>query len=235
MHPPECFCWTRFGTEAGQTIESIWARKEEERIANRGVFYWGIGNAIGPSLRRLLEAVPAPMLLFSPILSPPRKEDVAPGKVVAWTEAEALDGSRYQLPECCLVTSSSKPTSPRATHYALVCRSDAPIMDRGSLATLNFSALTNLVTGHPLGSSQTTAVVKRQSLPANEGRKYRVAMSATLVWPYLVRLREPIELAGGNPCEDWQSRVSATWAKKHRTNGLVPQRLPWADQGRDPV
>jgi hypothetical protein len=45
-HLPEAFVWTRFGTEAGQTIDRILARKEAERIANGGLFLWGIGNSV---------------------------------------------------------------------------------------------------------------------------------------------------------------------------------------------
>src|ERR1700728_56037 len=34
---PDRFCWTRFGTEAGESIEHILNRKEEERLANGGI------------------------------------------------------------------------------------------------------------------------------------------------------------------------------------------------------
>ena len=47
---PTIFCWTRFGGEAGEPIEQILFRKEQERLANGGVFLWGIGNAVGPSI-----------------------------------------------------------------------------------------------------------------------------------------------------------------------------------------
>ncbi len=85
MPLPEVFCWTRFGTEAGQPIDEILDRKEQERAANSGMFFWGIGNSIGPSLRELLRCTPSPEVLFSPTRSTPRREDVAPPAVVAWT------------------------------------------------------------------------------------------------------------------------------------------------------
>ena len=66
---PEYFCWTRFGTEAAEPIDSILGRKERERVANRGIFVWGIGNAIGPSIRELLRREAQPEVLFSPIKS----------------------------------------------------------------------------------------------------------------------------------------------------------------------
>jgi hypothetical protein len=68
---PDCFCWTRFGTEAGQAIVHILQRKEQERSANDGLFIWGIGNAIGPSIRELVRRTNRPEVLFSPIKSSP--------------------------------------------------------------------------------------------------------------------------------------------------------------------
>ena len=44
MSLPDHFCWTRYGTEAAQPIQNIFGRKEEERHANAGVFFWGIGK-----------------------------------------------------------------------------------------------------------------------------------------------------------------------------------------------
>ena len=53
MDLPRFFCWTRFGTEAGQPIEQILERKEQERIVNNGLFLWGIGNSLTPSMIEL--------------------------------------------------------------------------------------------------------------------------------------------------------------------------------------
>ena len=87
---PKCFCWTRFGTEAGEAIGHIFKRKEEERIANSGVFIWGIGNAVGPSVRELVLRTPKPQVLFSPIRSAAKLQDVSPPSVAAWTAGETL-------------------------------------------------------------------------------------------------------------------------------------------------
>ena len=45
---PDLFCWTKYGTEAGEDIGAILERKESERLASGGTFLWGVGNAIGP-------------------------------------------------------------------------------------------------------------------------------------------------------------------------------------------
>ena len=91
---PQCFVWTRFGTEAGQSISDILRRKEKERAANGGIFYWGIGNAVGPSILELLRRTDEPEVLFSPIKSAPKRDDVTPEAVVAWTAA----AGRKQVP-----------------------------------------------------------------------------------------------------------------------------------------
>jgi 4-aminobutyrate aminotransferase-like enzyme len=46
---PDIFCWTKMGTEAGQTLGTILRRKELERQAGSGIFAWGIGNSLGAS------------------------------------------------------------------------------------------------------------------------------------------------------------------------------------------
>ena len=79
---PAAFVWTRFGVEAGETIEQILSRKEAERQACDGRFFWGIGNSVKPGLLTLLGSLVMPELLFSPIRSKPRAVDVSPAAVV---------------------------------------------------------------------------------------------------------------------------------------------------------
>lgn len=183
---PTLFCWTRFGTEAGEPIGSILNRKEIERLANDGVFYWGIGNSVAPGIASLLERATTPEVLFSPIKSRPRPVDVAPETVVRWREATTIAGDRITIPETVRVTSR-----PSRAHYALVCAATEPL-EVGHLGRLRFSELRNLVSGHPLGTSQVTAVVSRE-IEAVAGRDdgYVVALRASLVEPYFVRLAAP--------------------------------------------
>jgi hypothetical protein len=223
---PDLFCWTRFGTEAGQSIESILARKEEERRANAGIFLWGIGNAVGPSLRRLLELVKRPQVLFSPIQSQPREEDCAPSAVVAWSTACTLDGLDFAVPNSCLVTSRWDPGGPKITHYALVCRSDRPLAETRRDDALAFASLRNLVSGHQVGSSQVTAVVRREPQIPPVGREYPVAISAELVAPYFLKLADPIPLQIG-PSAVWQEMVTAVWTERRRKAIATAQPLPW--------
>lgn len=191
---PLSFCWTRFGTEAGETIEEILARKETERQANNGVFFWGIGNSIAPAVGELVRRVDEPEVLFSPIKGRPHRVDVAPDNVVRWTSAQGLTGDAFDLPSHATVTSRWDPSRRAGAHYALVCMSADPL-EITNTARLDVAGLRNLRSGAPIGASQVTAVVARAAAHHEEGG-YAVAFRATLVAPYFVRLRQPVTLDG---------------------------------------
>ena len=190
---PKQFCWTRFGTEASQSIEQILSRKEQERCANGGTFFWGIGNAVGPSMKELIRLNEEPEVLFSPIKGKPKAVDVTPSAIVAWTAARGIFGEQFELPSRSLITSRFDLSNPKTTHYALVCHSDTPLAIRQS-ATLCSSALRNLLTGRGVGASQVTAIVDRKAPSAAELSPYAVALRTRLVWPYLVKLSAPVLL-----------------------------------------
>lgn len=212
MPLPEVFCWTRFGTEAGQSIEQIFARKEQERIANAGLFFWGIGNAIGPSIIELLRRTNSPEALFSPIQSAPRRRDAIPSSVVAWTQAHTLSGEEYRLPERSLITSRLDLVKPRARHYALVCYTETRIEIGLVYEQIHFAGLRNLRTSRPVGASQVTAIVQTgASVSPRKGLSYEVAFRAQLTPPYVVTLRTPVPLDDSGYKRCWQEIVLQTW------------------------
>ena len=219
MSLPEWFCWTRFGTEAGQRINEILDRKEQERVANNGMFFWGIGNALGPSMKELLRHAPDPEVLFSPMKSSPRAEDVAPPAVVAWTWAKALNGDSYSLPGCSLVTSGHDPLAPKGTHYALVCFSHSPISVLRNQDKIALTEVSNLLTGRPVAPSQTTAIVRRKAPPRLGGPVYEIAIRAKLVSPYLLTLREPVLLPHTDLLRDWEAAVRQAWGDRRLNPG----------------
>lgn len=184
------FCWTRFGPEAGESLSDILARKDAERQAGDGVFYWGIGSAVGRAIEALIARVDEPEVLFSPIAGAPRRVDVSPQHVVRWSAGEGLFGELIQLPEHACVTSRWDPERPDTARYALVCGSDEPLSleDHGELC---FGSLRNFRSGAPIGASQVTAVARRDPARPDCGRPYRVALRASLVRPYLLRLLSP--------------------------------------------
>ena len=191
---PDLFCWTRFGTEAAEPVEHILFRKEQERLGNGGLFLWGIGNALGPSIKELTQRVKRPEVVFSPTRSAPKLIDVDPPAIVAWTAGEGLDGSNFALPAHSRVTSKFDPTAPRFYHYALVCFSDIPLLPLRNEDKIAFIQLRNLRTGRPVGASQVTAVVQRVGEATNASTLYDVSIRAQLVHPYFVRLLDAVQL-----------------------------------------
>jgi hypothetical protein len=187
---PVAFCWTRFGAEAGESSSEILVRKEAERQAGGGVFYWGIGSAVGPALETLIGCVDGPEVLFSPIASRPRQVDVSPTHIVRWSAGQTLSGKSMPLPRHAWVTSRWDPERPGAARYALVCRSDEPL-NLEHHGELSFGSLRNLRSGTPIGASQVTAVVRYDASRPGRGRAYAVALRASLVSPYLLRLVAP--------------------------------------------
>jgi hypothetical protein len=219
MPLPDVFCWTRFGTEAGQGIDGIFKRKEEERLANRGVFYWGIGNAIGPSVRGLLSRTADPEVLFSPIKSAPRPEDALPAAIAAWTSAETLTGERFELPASSLITSRYDRGMFRLARYALVCFSEISLFNAHLSEKITPSELRNLMSQRPVGSSQVTAVVENVRLSKALTPGYDVSIRAKLVPPYFLRLSNPVPLPRVTESEHWEVTVRQAWEQK------LPNRL----------
>jgi hypothetical protein len=222
MPLPKFFCWTRFGTEAGQSVEQIFARKEQERIANAGIFFWGIGNAIGPSILGLLRCTDSPEAVFSPIQSAPRREDAMPSSVVAWTQAQTLLGEEYRLPEQSLITSRFDIVRPRAKHYALVCYSENRIAVGLPSEQIQFAKLRNLLTSRPVGASQVTAVVQLSAnAPPRKSLSYEVAFRAQLTPPYLVSLRTPVPLPDCGNEHGWAEIVRRTWDCRRQPDAVA--------------
>lgn len=233
MTLPDQFCWTRFGTEAGQSIDQILWRKEQERIANGGLFFWGIGNAVGPSLRELIRQNNHPEVLFSPIKSAARVQDASPEAVVAWTSGRTLHGRPFQMPERAIVTSRFSPASPRGAHYALVCSSSKPLSLTGSNPPIEFGELRNILTGRPIGASQVTSVVYRDGNMVKPSRSYDVAFRVQLVDPFLVRLenhvRLPSQLSAACNGGDWFEAVRALWDLVRNSDYDSQPSLPGID------
>lgn len=197
---PRHFCWTRFGPEAGERVGEIFARKEKERLLNGGIFLWGIGNALGPSMRQLLRFEKEPVVVFSPIRSAPRKEDVAPDQVVMWTAGRTLDGQHYELPAASVVTSRSKFRARRTSHYALVCASSLALQINLEGERVRFRELRNLLTNRPLGPSQVTAIVRQTCHDLEPSTtSYPAAMQVQLVYPYFIELTRPRPLSLERP------------------------------------
>lgn len=192
---PSVFCWTKYGTEGGETADAILRRKEVERRANNGVFLWGIGNAIGPSIAHLLSESDGPTVVFTPMLSRAAAKDAAPARVASWRHGIGLDGGPFDVPAQSVVT--SRFSDSRRAHYALVCRSGRELIIEAGEGCPAFAAdhVQNLRSGSRVGASQVTSVVRRIACAVGLVRPaYRVTFAANLVAPYLVRLTDYTEM-----------------------------------------
>lgn len=221
---PRWFCWTRFGTEAGQAIEDILRRKEEERLANGGIFLWGVGNAVGPSITELTQRVEAPEVVFSPTRKAPGIEHRSPSGVLAWTGARTFDGKPYSLPARSLVTSRDSTPRRKSVHYALVCFSPQPLSTQGCGTSVDLNDLKNLRTGRQVGASQVTAVVELSGHGTALSRSaYPVAFTALLVPPYFIHLHGPVPLVRDAAVDGWSTVVSQVWDS--RNDGTLDRLL----------
>jgi hypothetical protein len=227
---PEAFCWTKFGPEAGEQAWSIFQRKEVERRRNGGIFLWGIGQSIRPSLPELLRLAPVPEVIFSPIRSAAASRDLFPSQVTVWCDAIGYDGRTYRLPRYSLVTSQGNSLR-RSAHFALVCESAGPLSPSTTdVPFLSLRDMRNLVSGSQLGSSQVTAVVRRVRSPASGTVEYPAAMRARLVHPYLIRLTRGVMV----PAALRPDGASGTEAFDSIIDRLLGLR--WDNsEGRDPL
>jgi len=211
---PHFFCWTKFGAEAGQTVQQILRRKEEERRRNEGVFLWGIGNSVGGAINELVHRASHPKVLFSPIKTTPRNCDSDPQEVLAWQSAETTAGNEYVLPPWSLVTSRKDSARLKACHYALVCYSAHPLnVTPGLGPTLDTACLRNLTTGNRLGASQVTAVVERVEESVGNRQPYPIALRAALIAPFFVKLRNPVAIERRVGEYGWADAVAAFWSR----------------------
>lgn len=205
MELPKHFVWTRYGSEAGQSAHAILQRKERERQLAGGVFLWGIGNSIAPSVRALLSATgnANATVVFSPMLSKPKAIDVKPARVVKWLNAVGLDEQSWQMPSGSMVTSRfGAGTQPKRRHYALVCSRQSALEPDELAPMFSVDSLRNFASGNPVGHSQVTSVVSRA-----DGRIYTpngpyvAALTAALVYPFILELSNPVDLQAPQPLD----------------------------------
>lgn len=190
----EYVCWSRMQTEAGQGLEAIVRRKECERQAGGGLFFWGVGNAPSTAIAALARLkIPVPAV-FSVMKSKPKPVDVSPGRTVVWRQYFDEQGIERDLPSSAIVTSrGDSATGAKTRHYALMCRSDLPLTLKEG-APFDPVAFRNVgKVGGPVGASQVTALLRQVDDPRPDA-DYRVNLEAWLTGGYWVRLSDPCEI-----------------------------------------
>jgi hypothetical protein len=183
------FVWTKMGVEAGEALEAIVKRKEAERIAGSGEFWWGIGTSLGPRLGLAARSNGGRLpVLFSKMLGGAKAADQSPSMVWKWTEWEDEQGATHKLPRHAHVTSRGDQIKKK--HYALVCHSDTAIALRSRGQPFD-PALCRTPAGKVPGSSQVTALL-HGSPKAHTSGPYESSFQATLVQPWAVKLIAPV-------------------------------------------
>lgn len=97
------------------------------------------------------------------------------------------------MPGGTLVTSRGGAASvSKSRHYALVCQRNEALRVNDSGDRFAIGDLANFASGNPVRHSQVTAVVHRTGRSADG--PYVAAVIATLAYPYVVELRDPVKV-----------------------------------------
>jgi hypothetical protein len=180
------FVWTKMGIESGESLEDIVKRKNAERLAGGGEFWWGIGSSLGSAVREAARSNGGRLpVLFSKMLGRARPADHSPQMVWKWTAWEY--GEVRNLPSHAHVI--SRGALAKEKHYASVCYSESPI-SLGQRGKPFDPKLCRTPSGKVPGPSQVTALL-RGSPEAHKSGPYEVAFQATLVQPWAVKLLRP--------------------------------------------
>jgi hypothetical protein len=186
------FVWTKMQAEGGQTLSAILARKEAERRAGNGVFWWGVGNSLGQAVGRVaVEAGGMLPVLFSQMVSRPKRRDSSSSDVFLWEEWEDASGIVRKIPQ--YVLEWSRGAEGKTTHYALVCESSnsVELRDHGPFDPSRRE--THL--GKKPGSSQVTALLRGDPTGNHSPGIYHWGFRANLVSPWVVKLVHPRRLS----------------------------------------
>lgn len=191
---PEVICWTRMQAEAGQSLQSIVARKELERRAGNGIFFWGVGNAPSRALQDYARLGCEIDVVFSTMKTPAKSRDAPPCGVTVWRTYFDAYGIERPLPMNSLVTSrAADHGGNKRAHYALMCWSGTGLR-LGDLGPFDHGAYRNASAARGrVGASQVTALLRRV-VPHEDGAAYRINLMAKLRYGYWVRLGDPLLL-----------------------------------------
>ncbi len=154
------------------------------------------------------------------MLSRPRKQDTDPSRIRLWTAGVTLAGRHFDVPAEATVTSAGDVA--RATHFALVCSTDRPLVESAQPA-IHASQLNNLANGTRVGHSQVTAVVSETRNAPVGGAVYERGFVARLVAPYFVTLKSFIEFGAAEATPEAFQRARQTLA--HPRAGTCEQTL----------
>jgi hypothetical protein len=187
-HP---FVWSRCGAEAGQELDSLILRKEAERIAGQNVFWWGLGNSLGPNVRQAATDCGGELdVQFSAMLMDAQEHDSKPAEVWLWTHWTDVDGHVHELPPHVINTSRGYPR--KTKHYTLICQSAEPLQLRpqpfDQALCYNYKSWNEQRKRTRVGGGQSTFLVLGNFDGDHSKGKYKRGFRAKLIAPWCVRL-----------------------------------------------
>lgn len=189
--------WTRMQAEAGQALDLILRRKEKERRAGAGHFFWGVGNAPAVIINPLARTGVHIPVVFSKMKTKPKAIDQNPSKTIIWRRYIDCEGKVRPLPSNALITSrGTSSLKTKRSHYALECFSRTPLVTRSSAGIFDPLMYRNASgTGAPVGASQVTSLLVPNPIQEpNKESAYTVDMTAALTGSYWVKLVDPLTL-----------------------------------------
>lgn len=152
------------------------------------------------------------------MLAAPQKVDENPDKIFVWTHYEdPADKTMKPLPEH--VLEFSKGDDDKKTHYALVCRSSAPL----ALVSQPFDpACCRNPGGKEIGGRQVTALLKGDlEDPRHVKGKYHFGFRAALADPWRVKLVKHVEITrDANMFDRWRSAWCGFAASQRKPVGV---------------
>jgi hypothetical protein len=190
--------WTRMQAEAGQGLDTILKRKELERDAGGGHFFWGVGNSPSVMINSLARTCTPVSVIFSKMKSRPKAVDMNPESTVIWRQYIDCDGVLRPLPPHALITSRGESSLRRkCVHYALECFSAQALRLQNSGERFDSSSYRNASgRGAPVGASQVTALLVASHASDGSGdRDYSIDFRAMLAGSYWVKLVDPLPLS----------------------------------------
>jgi hypothetical protein len=200
----EFFVWTQMEAEGGEELLRIIQRKESERMAGGGVFWWCVGNSISAeALRKHADKTGTLSVVFSQKPTCAQEKGRNPSEICVWSCYE----DNRTLPPHVLVTSG-----PSKREYALVCQSAESVTIRKQPFD---DSLVQTYMGNSFHTKRVTQLVRRPIGAKQNGGNYDAGFSATLIQPWVVRLARPRVLTpnergvllGWKPGDDWMSLV----------------------------
>ena len=134
--PTASFVWSEIGPDAGEAPKHIIVRKEAERVAGAGEFWWGLSASLGISVEVMAQRNGGTLpVLFSKSKGTETKQISEVRIWNAWRSVLHPD-QQGRIPGHVIVTSGHDPKK-RQTRYALICRSAVEL----GLGTLGFCDL----------------------------------------------------------------------------------------------